>query len=221
MDNHYKPQVVPIDYKLPGNQTVVPNLEVPDNHTKIQGLCAFKLVNSKRMSLSRPPPPANKVWGKVIFTQAPVILSGGGGGFPACITCYMTGGLHPKEGVCIGGRGSAPGGGASRECLPTWGEGGGQTPPLRYIGYGQQAGGTHPTGSLSCSFSIFVVLRRSDMNAQRRLGYDSDASDRSNRSSRQQQSRISGITHCTLDITISQQNYNFLWQVSCVVYFSF
>ena len=212
MDNHYKPQVVPIDYKLPGNQTVVPNLEVPDNHTKIQGLCTLKLVNLKRMSLSCLLPPANEVWGKVIFTQASLILSKGGGdvGFPVCTTGHMTGG------VCVRGD-LHPGG------LPTGVGLDRPTPPLRdtwdTIGYGRQAG--DPTARLFCSFSIFVVIRRSDINPQRRLGYDSDASDRSNRSNRQQQSRISGITHCTLDITISQQNCNFLWQVSCVVYFSF
>ena len=220
MDHHYKPQVAPIDYKLPGNQTVVPNLEVPDNHTKIQGLCAFKLVNSKRMSLSRPPPPANEVWGKVISTQASVILSGAGLAFQHASQVTWLGVCIQRGESASGGGGLLPGGVCIQRVSANWAGGGGQTPPLRYIGYGQQAGGTHPTGRLSCSFSIFVVLRRSDMNAQRRLGYDSDASDRSNRSSRQQQSRISGITHCTLDITISQQNYNFLWQVSCVVYFS-
>ena len=48
-------------------------------------------------------PPANEVWGKIIFSQASVILSTErGGGFPACITGHMTsgvciqrGGLHP------------------------------------------------------------------------------------------------------------------------------
>ena len=42
------------------------------------------------------------------------------------------GGLHPG--------GSASGGGRV----------GGQNPPPRYMGYGQQTGGTHPTGMLSC-----------------------------------------------------------------------
>ena len=50
----------------------------------------------------------------------------GGVGFPACI----------GKGVCIRG-----GGGAD----PT-------TPSPRYMGYGQRAGGTHPTGMHSCLF---------------------------------------------------------------------
>ena len=43
-------------------------------------------------------PPANEIWGKVIFSQASVILFPGGSGFPACITGHMT------RGVCIQGR---------------------------------------------------------------------------------------------------------------------
>ena len=69
-------------------------------------------------------PLANKVWGKVIFLHLCVILFMGGG-FPACITGHMT-----REGLHPGGRGSA--------------SKGGQTPPST-TGYGQQAGGTHPT----------------------------------------------------------------------------
>ena len=44
-------------------------------------------------------PPTNEVWGKVMFKQSAVILSGGGG-FPACITGHMTGreGWLPREG---------------------------------------------------------------------------------------------------------------------------
>ena len=56
-------------------------------------------------------PPANEVWGKVIFSQAPVILSmvgggGGAGGFQACITGHVTRG-SASRGVCIQGGGSA------------------------------------------------------------------------------------------------------------------
>ena len=54
-------------------------------------------------------PPVNEVWGKVIFSQASVILFTGklGIGFPACITGHMTreagmppGGVCIREGVC-------------------------------------------------------------------------------------------------------------------------
>ena len=58
----------------------------------------------------------------------------GGVGFPACVTGQMT----------SGGRGAA-----SRVGLPTWGSasGGGQTPSSPGT---REAGGTHPTGKLSC-----------------------------------------------------------------------
>ena len=66
--------------------------------------------------LERLLPPANKVWGKLIFSQAcviPSVLSSvhgkGAGrcvGFPAGITGHMTGGAG-GEGVCIQGKGAA------------------------------------------------------------------------------------------------------------------
>ena len=68
-------------------------------------------------------PPANEVWGKVIFLQASVILSMVGG-IPACITGHMTrgaciqGGLHPgglHQGKSASRKGSASWGSASRE----------------------------------------------------------------------------------------------------------
>ena len=68
--------------------------------------------------------------------------SDGGGGFPACITGHMTRkGLHPGEGVCIQ-RGLHLGRGVWADLSPRdiWDT----------TGYGQQAGGTHPTGMLPC-----------------------------------------------------------------------
>ena len=56
-------------------------------------------------------PPVNEVWGKVIFSQACVIL--------------FRGGLHSEGGRTI-------------------------PPPSDTMGYGQRAGGTHPTGMHSC-----------------------------------------------------------------------
>ena len=70
-------------------------------------------------------PPANEVWGKVMFLHLSVILFTGGG--------------------------SASKGSASGEVYI---QGVGQTPldadPLSTMGYSQQAGGTHPTGMHSC-----------------------------------------------------------------------
>ena len=90
-------------------------------------------------------PPANEVWGKVIFSQACVILfTRGGVGFPACITGHNWEGLHPgresaSRGVCLKGVGQNP------------------PPQLNTVGYGQQAGGTHPTGMHSCSETATVI----------------------------------------------------------------
>ena len=73
-------------------------------------------------------PPANEVWGKVMFLHLSVCSWGEG----FCIQ----GGLHPwgsaSKCVCIGGKGVR------------------QTPlQQNTTRYGQQAGGTHPTGMLS------------------------------------------------------------------------
>ena len=91
-------------------------------------------------------PPANEVWDKVVFSQVSVYLLEGGGwlvGFPACITGHMT------RGVCIQGRcwadplhrGLSTGvGGWADHPRDTWDT----------TGYGQQVGGTYPTGMHSC-----------------------------------------------------------------------
>ena len=73
-------------------------------------------------------PSTNEVWDKVIFSQASVILSmGGGGGLPVCITGHMTGGSaqpHPHRQT-------------QRDCptLPVCRPPGCRPPPQRYMGY--------------------------------------------------------------------------------------
>ena len=69
-------------------------------------------------------PPANEVLGKVMFLHLCVILFTGG-------SASREGGLHPGE-VCIQGGLVRP---------PS---------PSDTTGYGQRAGGTHPTGMHSC-----------------------------------------------------------------------
>ena len=80
-------------------------------------------------------PPANEVWGKVIFLQACVKKSVQRGG-------AWSGGSGPR-GVCsLGVRGPrgvpAPGGSGLGRCLV-------ETPPMATA-----VGGTHPTGMHSC-----------------------------------------------------------------------
>ena len=97
-------------------------------------------------------PPANEVWGMVMFSQ--VFICPWGGGFPACITGHITGKggcLHRGGGIFIQGvsiQGSALGGSASRRglhdprgvCI----QGVGRPPCQDTTGCGQRAGGTHP-----------------------------------------------------------------------------
>ena len=80
-------------------------------------------------------PPANEVWGKVIFLHQFVILFTGGG-VPGRYT--PPGQVHPlRAGTPLAWAGTPPRAG---------------TPPLRY---GQRAGGTHPTGMQSCLCSLY------------------------------------------------------------------
>ena len=99
-------------------------------------------------------PPANEVWGKVMFWHLCVSLFTGGlclqGGVcrGVCIQRQSASreGLHP-EGVCL------QGGSASRGLL-------GRPPPPPHsntAGYGQREVGTHPTGMQSC-LEIVPVL---------------------------------------------------------------
>ena len=89
-------------------------------------------------------PPANEVWGKVIFSQVFVCVWGGDVWLPSIHhRSHDQEGLHPGGGSAAKGGGLHPGGYACK--------GVGQTPiRLRYMGYGQQAGDTHPTGMHSC-----------------------------------------------------------------------
>ena len=83
-------------------------------------------------------PPANEVWGKVMFSQ--VFVCPREGGWLPRIRSYMTRGHLPppggsaSEGVCIRG------GGWIDPPRDTWDT----------TGYGQQAGGTHRTEMHSC-----------------------------------------------------------------------
>ena len=69
-----------------------------------------------------------------------ILFTGGLVGFPACITGHMTRGSASRglEGLHLWG--SASGGRLGRPPQDTWDT----------IGYGQQEGGTHPTGMNSC-----------------------------------------------------------------------
>ena len=100
-------------------------------------------------------PPANEVWGKVMFSLACVILFTGERSFASRGSAFWRG--LPPGGSDSGGL--PPGGSASR--------GGWQTPLLLKPcprdswdtkGYSQQAGGTHPTGMLSCLFTVCYKL---------------------------------------------------------------
>ena len=74
-------------------------------------------------------------WGKVIFSQASVILLTGGG-LPQCMLGY-----HPTPRT----RDQVPPPGADPPGADT------HTPSAEHAGrYGQRAGGAHPTGMQSC-----------------------------------------------------------------------
>ena len=77
-------------------------------------------------------PPENEVLGQGNFLHLCVIPEGGGVvGVPACITDHMTGDLHPRGYASMGW------------AYPSW-------DTWDTTGYGQQAGGTHPTEMHSC-----------------------------------------------------------------------
>ena len=92
-------------------------------------------------------PPANEVWGKVIFSEASVKNSvhRGVGGESGPGGCLLPGGCLALGGACSGGwvwsGGSGPGG----VCLVPGGGAGGDPRTAT------AAGGTHPTGMHSCS----------------------------------------------------------------------
>ena len=80
-----------------------------------------------------------------------ILISGGGGGLPPSGGGGWGGGLptgvwaDPPPGLPTGGD-LHPGG---------WAD---SPPPPRYMGYGQQASCTHPTGMLSCSILCSVQI---------------------------------------------------------------
>ena len=87
-------------------------------------------------------PPANEVWGKVIFLYLSVILFTGGYRQVHPLGRYtpLPGQIHPP------GRYTPPWAGT-----PSWaGTPHGRYPQQCMLGYGQQTGGTHPTGMHSC-----------------------------------------------------------------------
>ena len=96
-------------------------------------------------------PPANEVWGKVISLHLSVILFTGGV-LPHCMLGYTpppgTRGRHPPGEDTPQGHTTPPG---QRHSAPP--------PGTVYAGrYGQQAGGTHPTGMQSCLLMKLPVV---------------------------------------------------------------
>ena len=80
---------------------------------ELVGMCVYAPLGDERLCKAEYCtcillPPANEVWGKVMFVHVSVILSMGGGGveFPACITSHVTkirGGLasqHASQVAC-------------------------------------------------------------------------------------------------------------------------
>ena len=112
-----------------------------------------RLNSSLHMALFLPP--ANEVWGKVIFLHLSVILFTGGSvpgqvhpqagtppaGNPGQV--HPSGQVHPPAGTPLGKYTPKAG-------TPLAGPPGRYTPQQCMLGYGQQAGGTHPTGMHSC-----------------------------------------------------------------------
>ena len=72
-------------------------------------------------------PPANEVWGKVMFLHPSAILFTGWG-----VSAPLHAGVHPQADTPLLGR----------------------HPLLDSSGYGQQAGGTHPTGMHTCYLCV-------------------------------------------------------------------
>ena len=99
-------------------------------------------------------PPADEVWGKVMFLHLSVILfTGEGVGFP-----IMHHRPHDKgQGVCI------QGGSACMRGVYIWGVG--EIPPRSdTTGYGQQVGGTHTTGMYSCLLVSLLISVSGSVN---------------------------------------------------------
>ena len=98
-------------------------------------------------------PPANEIWGKVIFSQACVKNSVYRAGMPGPTGCLLRGVSAPRgclvlEGVCSGG-GWSRGVSGPRRCLVLGGVCSGGM-PVGDPPTAAAAGGTHPTGMHSC-----------------------------------------------------------------------
>ena len=129
-------------------------------------------------------PLANEVWGKVMFSQAFVIPSVHRGCVSHHAMCIGFVSQHSMGRGCVSqnimgvvdtpladiplGRHSLPWADtpSSGQTLPPLGRhplpwadtlsSRGQTHPMEYYGYGQQASGTHPTGIHSCSYCFYI-----------------------------------------------------------------
>ena len=91
-------------------------------------------------------------WGKVIFSQACVILFTGGI-LPQCMLGYHTPQTRHPTGSRHSPKPGPPGAGPSEQAPPRSGTppGSRHPPAAEHVGrYGQRAGGTHPTGMQSC-----------------------------------------------------------------------
>ena len=103
-----------------GMQKLAPRGEQWRHHS-----CPSQLVYFPRFL-----PPANEVWGKVMFYMCLSFCSQEDGGLPR-----GGGVLHPSGGDCIKGDGGLPSGGLG-------------TPPIRT----RKLGAAHPAGMLSCYY---------------------------------------------------------------------
>ena len=100
-------------------------------------------------------PPANEVWGKVIFLHLSVILFTGGGGSTWAGTPQQVpplAGTPARAGTPW--QVHPPGRYTPRQVHPP----GRYTPQQSMLGYGQQADGTHPTGMHSCLCQNVFIL---------------------------------------------------------------
>ena len=126
-------------------------------------------LDNKWMQMLVSLPPANEVWGKVIFSEACVensVHKGGGGALPQCMLGYPPGSRHPP-----GGRHPPPPGAdspRSRHPQEQNHPGAEPHPGAEHAGrYGQGAGGTHPTRIQSCL--LFLCRAHAQGDATNRM----------------------------------------------------
>ena len=96
-------------------------------------------------------PPANEVWGKDMFLHVSVILFTGRGVSGTPPGRYTPLGRYTPRQVHPPPAGAPPSG----RYPPLQVDPAGTPPQQCMLGYGQQAGGTHPTGMHSC-FKLFL-----------------------------------------------------------------